>query len=116
MKTIENLRYITPEGHPGKFRGVAATVDGWEASFSTDPANMEWAECLAQGITPADYVPPAPTWASIRGERDALLKSTDWWAVSDRAMSSDETNYRQALRDVPQTFSSPADVVWPTKP
>ncbi|MGC3834992.1 phage tail assembly chaperone [Moritella viscosa] len=24
--------------------------------------------------------------------------------------------YRQALRDIPQTFNNPDDVVWPTKP
>jgi hypothetical protein len=64
----------------------------------------------------ADYVPPAPTWASIRGERDALLKSTDWWGVSDRTMSAEETAYRQSLRDLPQTFANLEDVVWPTKP
>jgi len=45
-----------------------------------------------------------------------MLAATDWWAVSDRAMSAAEAAYRQSLRDVPQTFSSPADVVWPTKP
>ena len=64
----------------------------------------------------ADYVPPAPTWAGIRGERDALLKSTDWWGVSDRTMSAEETAYRQSLRDLPQTFANPEDVVWPTNP
>jgi hypothetical protein len=67
-------------------------------------------------ITPAPYTPPAITWADIRSKRDGLLAETDWWAVSDRAMSASEAAYRQALRDVPQTFASPADVVWPTKP
>jgi hypothetical protein len=67
-------------------------------------------------ITPAPYTPPAITWADIRSKRDGLLAETDWWAVSDRAMSASETAYRQALRDVPQNFASPADVVWPTKP
>jgi hypothetical protein len=56
------------------------------------------------------------SWADIRSKRDGLLAATDWWAVSDRAISAAEAAYRQALRDVPQTFSSPADVVWPTKP
>jgi hypothetical protein len=65
---------------------------------------------------PAAYTPPAITWADIRSKRDGLLAATDWWAVSDRAMSASETAYRQALRDVPQNFASPADVVWPTKP
>lgn len=73
----------------------------------------EWDEYAPQL---ADYVPPAPAWADIRSERDSLLAATDWWAVSDRAMSASETAYRQALRDVPQNFASPADVVWPTKP
>jgi len=112
---IENLRYTTPDVVMGR-RSLTAIVDGKAVHFSDDPDNTEWAECVRQGLTPADYTPPAPTWAGIRGERDNLLAATDWWAVSDRAMSSDETNYRQALRDVPQTFANPEDVVWPTKP
>lgn len=59
---------------------------------------------------------PAPTWASVRGERDALLAATDWWAGTDVTMTDPQKAYRQALRDVPQTFSNPEDVVWPTKP
>jgi len=31
-------------------------------------------------------------------------------------MSAEETAYRQSLRDLPQTFANPEDVVWPTKP
>ncbi|MCD9550856.1 hypothetical protein GLP21_19775, partial [Photobacterium carnosum] len=26
------------------------------------------------------------------------------------------TAYRQALRDIPQTYDNPDDIVWPTKP
>jgi hypothetical protein len=71
---------------------------------------------VAARLTIAAYTPPAITWADIRSKRDGLLAATDWWAVSDRAISASETAYRQALRDVPQNFASPADVVWPTKP
>jgi len=78
--------------------------------------NTEFDKIEEAGTAIADYVPPAPTWADIRSKRDSLLAATDWWAVSDRAMSAAEAAYRQSLRDVPQTFSSPADVVWPTKP
>lgn len=95
---------------------VSARFDGERRSFHPVEGNPNWDEMVQQGITPADYVPPALTWADIRSERDSLLAATDWWAVSDRAMSADETNYRQALRDVPQTFASPDDVVWPTQP
>jgi len=100
-----------------RYTNVAHTYVGYELAngeFHNPPAEKFKED--NPGVTIADYVPPAPTWAGIRGERDALLKSTDWWAVSDRAMSAEETAYRQALRDVPQNFASPADVVWPTKP
>jgi hypothetical protein len=92
-----------------------ANDDGGNAeSFPSD--HPRFAEVVAQGLAVAAYTPPAITWADIRSKRDGLLAATDWWAVSDRAMSAAEAAYRQALRDVPQTFSSPADVVWPTKP
>jgi hypothetical protein len=112
---IEDLKYTTPTAVMG-YRSVSAIIDGTKMLFSDDSDNTHWAECLAQGLTPADYVPPAPAWVDIRSKRDSLLAATDWWAVSDRAMSAAEAAYRQSLRDVPQTFSSPADVVWPTKP
>lgn len=51
-----------------------------------------------------------------RAERNALLAETDWWAVADRTMTQAETDYRQALRDVPQQDGFPVDITWPTKP
>ena len=36
-----------------------------------------------------------------RFQRNELLIETDWWAVSDRTMTAEETAYRQALRDLP---------------
>ena len=52
----------------------------------------------------------------VRGERNALLAETDWWAVSDRTMTQAEIDYRQALRDVPAQAGFPDNVTWPTKP
>ena len=54
--------------------------------------------------------------ARLRYERDLLLAETDWWAVSDRTMTAEQTAYRQALRDITNTYSSLDDVVWPEKP
>ena len=59
------------------------------------------------------YVPPPPTWDGIRAERNAKLVASDWMATQDRTMTQAEKTYRQALRDVPQTFGAPAEVVWP---
>jgi hypothetical protein len=52
----------------------------------------------------------------VRDKRNALLAETDWWAVTDRTMSAEETAYRQALRDVPQQEGFPFNITWPTKP
>lgn len=52
----------------------------------------------------------------LRMKRNALLAETDWWALSDLTMTQAQTDYRQALRDITNTYNSLDDVVWPTKP
>jgi hypothetical protein len=52
----------------------------------------------------------------VRNQRDSLLASTDWMALSDVTMSSEMTTYRQALRDLPSQDGFPSSVTWPTKP
>jgi hypothetical protein len=52
----------------------------------------------------------------LREERNRLINDTDWWALSDRTMTQAETDYRQALRDITDNYSSLDTVVWPTKP
>lgn len=53
----------------------------------------------------------------LRRKRDSLLAATDWWAFSDTPeMTQEQIDYRQALRDITNTYSSVDDVVWPTKP
>ncbi|NRF25506.1 hypothetical protein HRJ45_12180 [Vibrio coralliilyticus] len=58
-------------------------------------------------------------WAEVRAIRDAKLSGAD--ALMNRAVDNglDTTTisqYRQALRDIPQTYNQPDDVVWPQKP
>lgn len=60
-----------------------------------------------------------PTWDIIRTQRDQFLKDSDWSVMPDsNPKPSKEAwlTYRQALRDVPQNFSTPEEVVWPEKP
>lgn len=52
----------------------------------------------------------------LRAKRDSLIEQTDWWASSDLTMSAERTAYRQALRDITNTYTSLDDVVWPVKP
>lgn len=53
---------------------------------------------------------------ALRDSRNRRLTDTDWWAVSDREMTSEQIAYRQALRDITKTYQSIVDVVWPEKP
>ena len=54
--------------------------------------------------------------ASLREERNQMLAETDWWVLPDRTATDEQTAYRQALRDITDTYSSLDTVVWPTKP
>ena len=59
---------------------------------------------------------PARALADLRSRRNRLLAETDFYALSDVTMTTEMSNYRQALRDLPSTTSNPDDVVFPTKP
>jgi len=55
--------------------------------------------------------------AELRTERNRLIAETDHWVLSDTAdVTSAQTTYRQALRDITQTYTSLDDVSWPEKP
>jgi hypothetical protein len=59
------------------------------------------------------------SWDIVRAKRDYLLRSTDWTAVSGCTVSPvDWIQYRQQLRDLPQTFAKARldQIVWPTPP
>lgn len=88
-------------------------------------ADIIWGE----GVTPLDetelmtlaqqFEDNAST-DEIRKVRDRLLTATDWTQGADSPLSdADKTawaTYRQALRDITDTYSSLDTVVWPTKP
>jgi len=52
----------------------------------------------------------------LRAERNQRLANTDWWALSDIIMTNEQIKYRQALRDITETYTSLDDVVWPVMP
>jgi|13_taG_2_1085334.scaffolds.fasta_scaffold18303_3 hypothetical protein len=55
----------------------------------------------------------------LRGQRDALLMSSDWTQMPDSPLSDAKkqewATYRQELRDLPST-ADPANPTWPSKP
>ena len=59
-------------------------------------------------------------WKHTRYIRDLLMRQTDFTQVSDSPLTVEKkaefTAYRQALRDIPQAYDNPDDIVWPPKP
>ena len=59
----------------------------------------------------------------MRTNRNLMLKSSEWMALSDRVMTQAQIEYRQALRDLPANSTPILDengnltgVNWPTPP
>ena len=61
-------------------------------------------------------------WHSIRVQRNNLLSESDSEVVSDKweNMTAEQksliSEYRNFLRNIPQNFSNPGEVIWPIKP
>jgi hypothetical protein len=59
----------------------------------------------------------AAAWATLRRRRDALLAQSDWTQVPDAPVDKVAwAEYRQALRNLPQTTADPTNVDWPVAP
>lgn len=63
------------------------------------------------------------TLSYLRDMRDDLLQESDWTQMPDSPLSdakkTEWATYRQALRDLPSSYTNSdtiADIVWPTQP
>tara|TARA_E500000318_G_C3499247_1_gene187682 strand:+ start:572 stop:895 length:324 start_codon:yes stop_codon:yes gene_type:complete len=76
--------------------------------------------CGQKQQSDGSFVTPAPSAGvlleNLRNERNARLAETDHYGLSDQTMTDAMSTYRQALRDITNTYTSLDDVVWPTKP
>jgi len=90
---------------------TGATLDGllWLGPGGA-PSQAEVDAAMPDALT-------AAAWDAVRVERGALLAGSDWTQVADAPVDAAAwAVYRQKLRDVPQDFASPDDVVWPEQP
>ena len=59
-------------------------------------------------------------WTALRTERNARLAACDWTQLQDAHLSAEKksawADYRQALRDLPDTVTDPSQVTWPDFP
>ena len=103
VELVENLSFTTPTQ---KLSSVDAYVDSGKAySVKVESTTSEEQTTLTN-----------QQWSSIRLQRDNLLKDTDWRAMSDRTLTDAWRDYRQQLRQIPQTQTDPYNITWPTEP
>lgn len=85
-----------------------------------DPANTDYQAYLAwlaEGNEPLPVEELPVTWDDIRAKRDQLIKGSDWTMIPGATVDQAQwAAYRQILRDLPQTYTNPEDVVWPVQP
>ena len=95
------------------------------ADGSIEYVNPRYDELVAEAEAALEHVVPvilsdeqiaADNLRVLRKQRDLKIAETDWWANSDLTMTQAQIDYRQALRDITNTYSSYLDVVWPDKP
>ena len=54
---------------------------------------------------------------AVRAERNQLLAASDWTQLTDAPVDRAAwATYRQALRDLPQTYSGDGPIPWPVAP
>ena len=102
------------------FRKVTgATADGAAIeSSNTSDFGTTWSAVSAKMTELTNAAP----MKELRRQRNEKLAETDWWAGSDHTMTTAQTNYRQALRDLPDGAEPTWDgttlgnVTWPQKP
>ncbi len=56
----------------------------------------------------------------VRSQRNGLLAASDWTQLADAPLTAEQQAawavHRQALRDLPQSYSRVSEVVWPNDP
>ena len=89
-------------------------VDGVSIQLTADEETARDAEEAAYAAGAFDRA-----IADVRTKRNALIKETDYLALSDNTLSAEMTTYRQALRDITNgldTVEKCNNITWPTKP
>ena len=97
-----------------RFEIQSGVSEDHDILFSNNPSDfgITWDQIQAK-VTELENGLPLE---QVRDYRNILLAETDWWANSDLTITAEQTAYRQALRDITDTYTSLDDVVWPTKP
>jgi hypothetical protein len=96
---------------------IEVTVEQRDAFIEVMNNNNKELALVDNELVLVDAAPIAPTWSYIRVRRNDLLASSDYTQIADWSGNKEAwATYRQDLRNIPQTFAAPEDVIWPTPP
>lgn len=107
--SIEITQEQYKEALAGMMEGKVVTIDGgFSVAYPPEPE-------------PVETEPPPLTieqqWQHLRDQRDALLTTSDWTQLPDAPVDAEAwAVYRQALRDLPEATTDPANPEWPNEP
>lgn len=90
------------------------TEDGQTVAYDANDNVVAWDESAV--VAKEQELVAEINLSELRKERDKRLLETDYYGLSDQSMSQEMSDYRQALRDITNTYSDLDSVVWPTKP
>lgn len=102
-----------------EFKSMFSVVVGADehGSSITSSDSADWGGLTWESIsTKLDELNAAEPLKLLREERDRRIAETDWWVLSDREPTQEQLDYRQALRNITDTYQSLDTVVWPEKP
>ena len=90
-----------PDGLEGKPLKAELVDDVWVISLDVDTVTTQ-------------------AWTALRAQRNSLLVASDYTQLQDAHLSAEKksawADYRQALRDLPDTLTDPVQVTWPDFP
>lgn len=131
IETITSPKWITLDREYAnctvKFAELDEPVDFTAYKFDTEDHGREVWSLIHSGqagevedISSAFQTEKA--WQSLRWDRDSRLLQSDIYVTMDRwsgytdQQKREWSDYRQALRDLPQNTTDPFNPVWPVKP
>jgi len=110
-----------------KNKALQALRPNAEFHFSGEYVTLEWVDKNQSKPSESEYqlklaeLQAAEPLRLLRIQRNQLLQQSDWMAVADRTMTQAQIDYRQALRDLPETADPQLDengqltnVTWPS--
>ena len=110
--------YNTEVGYSSYPNDIVDVTDQYEYLFDQITYHNKRIIVVSGSVELVNIPIPPITWDTIRAERDKLLAASDYTQLLDAPVpnQSQWAAYRQQLRDITQSFSSPDVVVWPNAP